>query len=121
MENEIFDVEQIVSEWGEEFRLFSKNRRVHFTGNEIYLDLKTSVKNLAGEDTMCIRIREPNVSELRMMDAVKGEVSKMSSMLEALIGISDAEMSKMKASDFVILSKVVGAFLADGPETGVMS
>jgi hypothetical protein len=110
--------ETVVELWGEEFERLSENPRVVFLENEIRVRLKAEVKLASGETTKVLTLREPTVGDLKATDAVKGDVTKSAALLASCADLPDAVVSKMPGSDFVLVNKVIGAFLSDGPETG---
>jgi hypothetical protein len=110
--------ETVVELWGEEFERLSENPRVVFLENEIRVRLEAEVKLASGETTKVLTLREPTVGDLKATDAVKGDVTKSAALLAACADLPDAVVSKMPGSDFVLVNKVIGAFLSDGLGTG---
>lgn len=110
--------ETVVELWGEEFERLSENPRVVFLENEIRVRLKAEVKLASGETTKVLMLREPTVGDLKATDAVKGDVTKSAALLASCADLPDAVVSKMPGSDFVLVNKVIGAFLSDGLGTG---
>jgi hypothetical protein len=110
--------ETVVELWGEEFERLSENPRVVFLENEIRVRLKAEVKLASGETTKVLTLREPTVGDLKATDAVKGDVTKSAVLLASCADLPDAVVSKMLGSDFVLVNKVIGAFLSDGLGTG---
>lgn len=116
---QISDPKVVEELWGEEFVQFVKSDRVIITENALYVKLKVPVTSpTEGGKTDIIKINEPTVGELKTMDTVKGDMSKAATLLETLAGITSADMNKMKASDFILINKIMNIFLLDGPETG---
>lgn len=103
--------------WGEDFVQFLNNSKVTFTESAIYIKLKQPVTTITGEKSECVKINEPTVGELKVMDSVKGDMSKAAAFIETLVGITTADANKMKAGDFVLLNNIVNCFLLDGQET----
>jgi hypothetical protein len=116
VENEITDIEMIAANWGEGFRKFAKNPRIHFYPDRIEVDLKRSLMTLEGDQTSRITILEPLARDLKMMDRVEGDVTKAAALLSATVGIGDKQVDLIPASDFTLLQQVIGGFLAEGPE-----
>ena len=116
IENQITDKEAIVEAWGENFAEIADNPRIIFTDEAIFIKLKKPLKTSDGETDM-LRIEEPDVAQLRSMDAVKGDVGKTAVLLANIADMPEASANKVKASDFTLFNKVLGCFLIDGPQT----
>lgn len=112
--------EAVVSQmWGADFVKFVKNPRVIITEDGLYIKLKqpvTNPKDSGKVDT--IKINEPTVGEMKVMDSVKGDLTKAAALLETLTGLTTSDVNKMKASDFLLFNEILSCFLLDGPETG---
>lgn len=117
IQGKITDPAVVKELWGDEFVELCNHRKVTFTEDAIYVQLKQPVTSISGEKTDVVKISEPTVGELKVMDSVKGDMSKSAAFVETIVGITTADTNKMKAGDFILISKIVGCFLLDGQET----
>lgn len=118
MAAEYLDRDMISEYWGEDFLPLAENHRVKFGMDSIFVTLKSPVKNVDGEETKVVELKEPTVAVMKSIDGAKGEVTKAAVLLASMSGVPNASFNTVKASDFMLLNKVVAAFLSDGPETG---
>lgn len=119
IQGRITDPAVVAEIWGDDFVQFTKNPRVIITEAGLFIKLKNKVTNpLEPGQIDMIMINEPTVGEMKAMDSVKGDVTKLASLLETLSGLTATDVNRMKASDFLLFNKVMTCFLIDGPETG---
>lgn len=118
IQGRITDPKVVAEFWGDDFVQFTGNPRIIITEECLYLKLKNRVTNpTEAGSTDLIKINEPTVGEMKAMDSVKGDVSKLASLLETLAGLTSVDVNKMKASDFLLFNRVMTCFLLDGQET----
>jgi hypothetical protein len=118
---QITDKEAVREIWGDEFAKLADNKRIVITENEIFVKLRGEVKLSDGSTTKLLKLREPNVRDLKNTDTVKGDISKSAVMIASISDVLDSSLDKLGASDFTLLNLVTAAFLGDGQETGAMS
>lgn len=110
---------EIVELWGEGFRSLSNHPQIKFSQETVSVELKRSpaLVQTSGEESKTIKLEEPTVETLKMMDLAKGDVGKVASLIQGCGGIPAASVNKIKASDFMLLSEVVAAFLGSSQKT----
>jgi hypothetical protein len=104
--------EAIQELWGDKFSEFADNKRVKFTSDKIFVELKSPVVTLEESETKIVTINEPTIADLRNIDNAKGDVSKAAYLLSACAGIPMASVNKIKGSDFILLTTIISVFLA---------
>ena len=112
--------EQIKEIWGDEFLSLVEDDKIKITESEIIVELSKPVATIEGGETgsKFLKIKEPSVSELRIMDTAKGDMSKSIALLGACSGLAEATINKLKTRDFMRLQKVILCFLGDSQQTG---
>lgn len=117
----IKDKKVVEENWGKEFVELLADPKIHFTMDAIFVDVQTPVEVIGNEKTesvTTVRIEEPNVSQLKSVDTVKGDMAKAAVLLESSVGITAASLDRMKSRDFMRCQKVMACFLGGGQETG---
>ena len=117
IQGKITEASVVTELWGKEFAEFLKDKRVTITDDGFYVKLSQPVKLITGEVVDVVKINEPTVGEMKVMDGVKGDIAKTAVLMETIAGITTEAANKMKARDYMIIGKIVGGFLLDGQET----
>ena len=108
------DKEAITHRWGEAFEGLVDHKRIHFTDDAIFIDLKAEVTNLDLEVSKQLRIVEPTAKDLRAMDSEKGDIAKLIAILRSVANVTEKTIEGLAASDFLLIQKVITGFLDDG-------
>jgi hypothetical protein len=75
--------------------------------------------NAYNEEVSVLKIREPNVGDLKAMDGVTGDIAKVCKLIERLASIPASSVEAISASDFTNkIAPVVAGFLGDSLPTG---
>jgi len=120
MENKSLNKDQIKEIWGDEFLSLVDDDKIKITESEIIVELSKSVATIEDGETgsKLLKIKEPTVSELRIMDTTKGDMSKSIALLGACAGIAESTINNLKTRDFMRLHKVILCFLGGSQPTG---
>lgn len=110
--------DQIKEIWGDEFLSLADDKKINFTDSDITVELSDTVATIENGTTKLVKITEPKVSELRMMDSAKGEMAKSVALLGACAGFAEATINNLKTRDFMRIQKVIVCFLGDSQPTG---
>lgn len=118
--------ERVVEVWGDGFEDITKHPRITYFEDKIEISLhhpffvKKKYGNTAPvkETVDKITLMDPTVSDMMAMDEVKGDVAKAARFLESCAGLPGTYVAKMRGRDFLLVQKVLGAFLYDGSGTG---
>jgi hypothetical protein len=110
--------EQIKEIWGDEFVSLADDKKIKLTDSEIVVELSSEIKTIEDSTaTKFLKIKEPSVAELRIMDTAKGEMSKSVALLGACAGLAEATINNLKTRDFMRIQKVILCFLGDTQQT----
>lgn len=117
---EFLPEDQVIEVWGEQFKELAVHPKVRFTESEVFIGLSKPIPAVdsGGGTTDQIVLLEPNVGQLKMMDSAKGDVAKAAALIQSCSDLPAASVNKIKGRDFMLLNKVVAAFLSDGHQTG---
>ena len=112
--------DQIKEIWGDEFLSIADDSKIKFTNSDITVELSDAVATIENGTTgsKLLKITEPTVSELRMMDSAKGEMAKSIALLGACAGLAEATINNLKTRDFMRIQKVILCFLGGSQPTG---
>jgi hypothetical protein len=111
------DKSAVEKNYGKSFADLLKDKKVHFTSDGAIVELNTPIHVIGELETIVsstVKIPEPNVSQLKSVDSVTGEMAKSAILLSSVVGIPPNELDAMGSRDFMRLQKVMGVFLTDG-------
>jgi len=116
MEN--LNKDQIKEIWGDEFLSLVDDDKIIITESEIIVELSKAVSTIESGENKSLKIKEPTVSELRIMDSAKGDMSKSIALLGACAGLAESTINNLRTRDFMRLQKVILCFLGGSQATG---
>jgi len=118
MNGQITSKEAIIELWGVEFVKLSQNPRIVITEDAVFVQIRGELTLTDGTKSSLVKLREPNLQDMKNTDTVKGEVSKNAVMIASVCNIIDSSLDKIGGRDYVLLNEVCTAFLSDGQKTG---
>jgi hypothetical protein len=110
--------DQIKETWGDEFLSLVDDNKIKFTDSEIIVELSKPVSTIEDGETKFLKVKEPTVSELRIMDTTKGDMAKSIALLGACADLAEATITNLKTRDFMRIQKVILCFLGGSQQTG---
>ncbi len=113
--------DQVLATWGEQWKDLASHPKVKFTDAEVYVHLSHKIPTTANDEgdteTSQIVLTEPTVGQMKLIDSAKGDIAKAAMLVQQCGDLTAASVNKIKGRDFILLNKVVGAFLSDGHQT----
>lgn len=112
-DNTYLTKEQIVETWGENFADLADDKKIGVLPDSIHVLLDSPVVNNEGESVEVLVIEEPTGSDLKRLDAAKGQTFQTASILVEVCGnLPVASVNKMKSRQLLRIAKVGFHFLA---------
>lgn len=105
---------EVILAWGDAFKDLASHPKIKFRDDSVVVELSQEVHTTDEGPSKWITLREPTVQSLKSLDRAKGDIERAAILLEVCGNVTGKDVSSLKGRDFILLQKIVAAFLSDG-------